>query len=236
MYTINVPRSGQKRELTGKSILWRVLAGLAILTWGCTACQPGTQCPADEIRWFAATGHTVHGEFLCQFLSAGGSEVLGSPITEPFQQEGRTVQCFAFACLEDHPDNLQGPTIKFSKLGERLDRWQPALTNSKIPTQFNKRSHYFVPTGHAVRGAFLNYFEAHDGMERLGFPIGEPMVVNGQVVQDFQLSRLVWSADEQASGSVEREAIGVTWILRQNPDLLSPVPCPAGAAVEPAAK
>ena len=192
MYTANLQRSGHKRRLADELNLRWVLGGLAILLWGCTACHSAAQCPAGEVRWYSATGHAVYGEFLCQFLGAGGSEVLGNPITEPFQQEGRTVQCFEFACLEDHPDNPQGPAVKFSQLGERLGRRQPAVTNGQIPTQFKLHSRYFAPTGHAVRGAFLDYFESHNGIKGLGFPITEPLVVDGEMVQDFQMARLVW--------------------------------------------
>jgi len=158
---------------------------------------------------------------------------MGDPITEPFILDGRAVQCFEFACLEDHPDNPQGAIVKLSQLGERFGRRQPALAGSQIPSRFNPRSHYFAATGHAVRGSFLEYFVAHDGPDVLGFPIAEPVVVDGQIVQDFQLSRLIWSPDTEDGGTVKREPTGMLWILHQNPDLLAPVSCPTEAAVVP---
>jgi uncharacterized protein with LGFP repeats len=94
------------------------------------------------------------------------------------------------------------------------------------------RSRYFAPTRHAVRGDFLSYFETHGGAASLGFPIAEPLVVNGWLVQDFELGRLVWAADGGAGVRVEREPIGEVWVQRQGGELLAPIPCPGEALVE----
>lgn len=50
--------------------------------------------------------------------------------------------------------------------------------------------HYFDETGHAVQGDFLDFFDAHGGLETFGYPITEPFEENGLQVQYFQKTRI----------------------------------------------
>ncbi|HEX8231328.1 MAG TPA: CAP domain-containing protein [Chloroflexia bacterium] len=50
-------------------------------------------------------------------------------------------------------------------------------------------SQYFSPTGKSVRGTFLNTFNRY-GLERIGYPLTEERVENGQVVQYFERVRM----------------------------------------------
>ncbi len=203
-----------------------VAVGLALLVLFLAGCsREGAAAP----RCFPSTGHTVSGEFLRTFDRLGGVESLGYPLAEPFEQEGRRVQYFEYARLEDHPDNPGGPLAKLSFLGERLGRRQPPVAASRVPPASELGSRYYPQTGHAVVGDFLAYFDRKGGLDRFGYPIAEPLVVEGQLVQDFQRVRLTWHADRSPGDRVTREAIGRVYFdaQRLDPARLSPIPCPA---------
>ncbi len=222
-------RSDRSRVVVELTIL------LALLLAGCGPAYPAEYRLGEEsppARCFTTTGHTVGGNFLRYFEAMGGVAALGYPITEPFEQEGRQVQYFEYARLEDHPDNPGGPVVKLSMLGERLGRRQPPLPPSQVPPAFDRESRYYPQMGHAVSGDFLAYFDEHGGPDRFGFPIAEPLVVEGRLAQDFQRARLMWHADRPAGDRVTLEPIGRVYFEVQglDPALLAPVPCPPGAA------
>jgi hypothetical protein len=211
-------------------ILAAMLIGAAIpviVCAGCSVAQPTKQSP----RCYAVTGHTVSGDFLHAFDAWGGSRSLGYPITEPLVQEGRIVQYFTYARLEDHPDNPGGRVVKLSMLGERLGRWCPPLDARRVPPVSEPDARYYAASGHAVRGDLLYYLDANGGIERFGFPIGEPLASDGVLVQDFQRMRLVWHAG--ADQRVTMEASGRAYFDTQALDqsLLAPRACPADAEV-----
>lgn len=209
---------------------------LVLALVGCGAAYPveylvDGQSPPS--RCFTATGHTVSGNFLRYFEAMGGVESLGYPITEPFEQAGRLVQYFEYARLEDHPDNPGRPVVKLSMLGEQLGRRQPPLRPSRVPPSLDRNSRYYLHIGHAVSGDFLIYFDQHGGLDRFGFPIAEPLVVEGNLVQDFQRARFVWHADRPPGERVTLEPTGRVYFEAQglDPMLLGPIPCPPGSEV-----
>src|SRR5512136_314526 len=203
-------------------------AGLALLGFFLAGCSREGIAPP---RCFPSTGHSVSGEFLRTFDELGGARSLGYPLAEPFEQEGRRVQYFEYARLEDHPDNPGGPLVKLSFLGEKLGRRQPPIAASRVPPAFELGSRYYPQTGHVVGGDFLTYFDQKGGVDRFGYPIAEPLVVEDQLAQDFQRVRLVWHADRPPGDRVTLEAIGRVYFDAQRLDAarLSPVPCPSGS-------
>jgi hypothetical protein len=209
---------------------------LALALAGCGAAYPAKyrlDDPSPPSRCFTATGHSVSGNFWRYFEAMGGGESLGYPITEPLEQEGRQVQYFEYARLEDHPDNPGGPVVKLSMLGERLGRRQLPLKSSRVPPALDRNSRYYPQMGHAVSGDFLTYFDAHGGLDRFGFPIAEPLVVEGNLVQDFQRARFAWHANRPPGERVTLEPIGRAYFEAQglDPALLAPVPCPPGSVL-----
>ncbi len=219
---------------------WRWLGGggilLALALSGCRGTYPAEYLlddPSPPFHCFTVTGHTVSGNFLRYFEAMGGVESLGYPITEPFTQEGRQVQYFEYARLEDHPDNPDGPVIKLSTLGERLGRRQPPISPSQRPPASERSSRYYPQMGHAVNGDFLGYFDQHGGLDRFGFPIAEPLVVEGKLVQDFQRARMIWYLARPPGNRVTLEPIGRVYFEAQALDLtlLAPITCPPGSEV-----
>jgi hypothetical protein len=212
---------------------WRWVGKLAILVVlalpGCGTTH-SVEYLLDDVsppsRCFASTGHTISGNFLRYFEATGGAESLGYPITEPLDQEGRQVQYFEYARLEDHPDNPGAPVVKLSVLGERLGRRRPPLSPSRVPPASERSSRYYRQMGHALSGDFLSYFDRHGGLDRFGFPIAEPLVVEGRLVQDFQRARFIWSLERPPGDRVMLEPIGRTYFEAQGLDaaLLAPRP------------
>jgi len=207
---------------------------LALALTGCGAAYPAEYRPDDWSQpslCFAATGHTVSGNFLRYFEAMGGAEALGYPIAEPFEQEGRRVQYFEYALLEDHPDNPGGPVVKLSMLGERLGRQRPPVASSQVPNVFERGSRHYPQMGHTVSGDFLTFFEKKGGLVRFGYPIAEPLVVEGKLVQDFQRARFMWQITRHSGERVTLEPTGRVYFEAQELDraLLAPVPCPAAS-------
>jgi len=216
-----VLRHGERMRLLGAIVIMLV----------CSACNAAAL--TSEVRCYIATGHTVRDDFLRTYDALGGLRSLGYPITEPLIQEGRTVQYFEYARLEDHPDNPEGPIVKLSMLGERLGRRQPPLDAHTVPPSGIPSVRYYPQTGHSLNGAFLDFFDLYGGIRRFGFPISEPSLVDGQLVQDFQHIRLIWHARAVEGRNVTMEKSGYVYFTAQGLDerLLRPQPCPGGALV-----
>ncbi|MCS7259314.1 MAG: hypothetical protein NZ765_00825 [Anaerolineae bacterium] len=143
------------------------------------------------------------------------------------------MQYFEYARLEDHPDNPEGPVVKLSMLGERLGRRHPPLDARVVPPSRTSLVRYYPETGHSLSGAFLEFFDRYGGLRRFGFPINEPMLVDGELVQDFQHIRLIWHTRAIEDHHVTMEKSGYVYFIAQGLDArwLQPQPCPAGAQV-----
>jgi len=216
---------------------WRWLGGVGILLAltlsGCRGAYRADYLlddPSPPFRCFTASGHTVSSNFLRHFETMGGVESLGYPITEPFTQERRQVQYFEYARLEDHPDNPGGPVVKLSALGERLGRRQPPISASQRPPASERSSRYYPQMGHAVNGDFLGYFDQHGGLDRFGFPIAEPLVVEGKLAQYCQLAGMIWPFARPPGKRVTLEPMGQGYFeaLAFDMTLLAPITCPPG--------
>jgi hypothetical protein len=88
----------------------------------------------NDAWYFAATGHSLGGDFLAYWLTNGGLAGFGYPISEPFQEQGadgivRTVQYFERARFESHPEATGTPyAIQLGQLGREvmhLRGWGP---------------------------------------------------------------------------------------------------------------
>ena len=51
-------------------------------------------------------------------------------------------------------------------------------------------THYFIETGHTVQGDFWRFFNTYGGVDSLGYPLTEEIVVEGWKVQYFEKGRL----------------------------------------------
>lgn len=71
------------------------------------AMAPVAAFPSTASRIYVReTGHSLGSPFLAYWRANGGVRVLGYPITEPVQENGRTVQYFERARMERHPSGV----------------------------------------------------------------------------------------------------------------------------------
>lgn len=136
--------------------------------------QPASAAPRQ--RCFSETGFCIAGPILAYWERNGGLPVFGYPIsalnTETVEQWSGPVQWFERDRLEDHG----GQGVLAGRLGARVlefegRAWETLPKVGSAP----QGCRFFPQTGHSLCGAFLNYWQGHGGLERFGYPIGEPM-------------------------------------------------------------
>ncbi|HIE37850.1 MAG TPA: hypothetical protein EYH30_11465 [Anaerolineales bacterium] len=178
---------------------------------------PGLQPPFPEGRseYFYSTGHYVKGPFLDFFNRHGGVRIFGYPQTEVFYDSrvGLWVQYFDNARMEWHPENPHPYKVQLGLLGELLGHRYPPIPASRVPrgTPFRR---YFPETGHSVSFAFLVFYDSNGGLDIFGYPISEPMVENGRIVQYFQRARMEWHPERPRDERVVLGALGRAYIQR----------------------
>jgi uncharacterized protein YkwD len=132
----------------------------------------------------------VRGSFLQFFDANGGLGMFGYPISDPVNENGRTVQYFERQRFEYHSE-AEGTShvVQLSRLGAEL---APESARSQLTKSFASQANnlYFKESGHSLRGPFLDYWRAHGGVRVLGFPITEQYSENGLLVQYFERARM----------------------------------------------
>ena len=155
--------------------------------------DPGT--PNTDSQWyFPATGHTLHGEFLNYWLSRttaiatqAGLTTLGYPVSEEFNDNGRTVQYFQRAVLEFWPENPPDYRVLLRSLGRSLGTVEPPITQDTPSASAD--SLFFNETGHWLDGRFVQTWEDLGGLRQFGFPIGEAVIEGNTLIQWTERAR-----------------------------------------------
>ncbi len=182
-----------------------------------TAAAPGGQTPfpTGEEEYFNSTGHYVKGPFLDFYRTRGGARIFGYPLTEVFydQRIGLWVQYFDNVRMEWHPENPEPYRVQLGLLAELLGHRYPPIPSSQIPGG-NPYRRYFPETGHVVSFAFLVFYDQNGGLDIFGYPISEPMVENGRIVQYFQRARMEWHPERPKEERVVLGALGQAYIQR----------------------
>jgi hypothetical protein len=187
-------------------LLIPILALLALLP---TAALPAAAAQRDQ-RCFAETGHCIAGSIRSYWENNGGLAVFGYPITNQATEtiEGTwtgPVQWFERDRLEDHSN--EGKGVLAGRLGARYlelrgTPWSPGR-GGYTP---NPDCLSFTQTGYQVCGVFRIYWEQRGGLERYGYPIGEPTaeLIEGRpyTVQYFERRRMEYHP-ENAGTSYE---------------------------------
>jgi hypothetical protein len=186
---------------------------------------------SPHARYFPETGHYVRQPFLGFFAEQGGETIFGYPITEPFVQDGRTVQYFQRARLELHPENPRPYQVEPSLLNELLERRTPPLPATVAPPTGTPQRRYYPQTGHSLSFAFLHFFDAHGGLDAFGYPIGEPFLENGAITQDFQRARFTWCPQYRPGERVRLAPLGEIYFQAERLDstLLAPAQSPVSS-------
>ena len=163
---------------------------------------PAPLSARPDLRYVAATAHSVGGDFLRFYARFDGLRLFGLPLTEAFIEGGRRVQYF------------ERVRLAAGRGGVAVDPLGSELTAASRPTptlSFRSTAtlRYFAQTGHTVSGRFLVFWSAHQGDLLLGPPIGEPITYSGNgkgfAIQYFRNGRLEYHP-ELAGTSYEVEA------------------------------
>jgi hypothetical protein len=143
-----------------------------------------TRRVATGAQHFPETGHSVGGEFLTFWQQHGGLATFGYPITEAFEEDGRTVQYFERQRFELHPENAAPYNVLLGLLGVE------ALGGAHPPAQpaDGDTCDYHAATGHNACGRFRDIWQA-GGLMIYGYPITEEFEENGVTVQYFERAR-----------------------------------------------
>lgn len=202
---------------------WRnaagVIVGLILFVWlvAPVAASPNGQpaFPEGESEYFQLTGHYVKGPLLEFFRKYGGSRIFGYPQTEVFYDPrlGIWVQYFDNVRMEWHPENPAPYRVQLGLLGEDLGRRTPPIPSSQVPRS-NPLWQYFPETGHTLSYAFLSFYNQNGGLNVFGYPISEPMLENGRIVQYFQRTRLEWHPERPRGDRVVVGALGLAYIQK----------------------
>ena len=170
--------------------------------------------PPGDLLYFPETGHSVTEPFLSFYRKANHSALLGYPITEATFVDEWRVQYFQFGQLELHPENT--PTY-FVTVG-----WTGLLSHNNVPPK-NR-----LPVN--ISGDFAAFYASNGDSVQFGKALAPPFIDKGQLVQDFQSARLIWSPSPGQSPAVKPAPLSESYLLKNNLDALIDAVPPSPAA------
>lgn len=167
------------------------------------------QADGTDSNFFDQTRHNVRGAFWDFYQSVSEAETfLGYPITEEFiNSEGVLVQYFQRARLESH-----GGIVRVSSLGSLTYKSGVQL---RVNNPLACRDY---TTGFSVCFAFLEYFDAYNGVDLLGYPISPFEYQDDMIVQYFQNGRLEWHQSYPEGQRVVTGDLGYTYFYQAGED------------------
>jgi len=164
---------------------------------------------AQRGRVFAATGHSIGGDFRAFWESRGGLARFGYPLSEeivepePGSGRPRVVQYFERAQFELFPEQSGTPyLVQLTRLGEAALRRQGVDWHS-IPAQTDAppECRIFPETGHRLCPPFLAAWEQSGGLDLVGLPLTEASPVTDAATgasysaQYFERTRIEYHPD-----------------------------------------
>jgi hypothetical protein len=132
--------------------------------------------------------------FQSYYDAHGGEAVFGKPISPELVVNGRRIQWFQRARLEDWPEFAGTPyAVQGGRLGAEFTKGIQFPGQVFFVSQPNLR--YFAETNHGVADRFLQFWNQIDGMTVLGYPISDQvqeMLPDKQIytVQYFERGRI----------------------------------------------
>ena len=133
----------------------------------------------------------------------GGVEVVGKPLSERFQRNGRSAQLFANFLLESWPENA-GTTyeVQPALLGELVSGGR--YFHQIAPFRSEPTVEYIWQTRHSVRFGFLELWKRLGRADLLGLPISEEVPEAGGITaQFFQRGKLSYLATRDVPIRIE---------------------------------
>ncbi len=138
--------------------------------------------PGANSLTFPETGKRVSGIFLDYWNTHGGLQQQGYPISDLMQERSEldgkayVVQYFERAVFEYHPENGPPYNVLLSQLGnfEYRKKYPGGAPQQNANT--TPGSLFFPETGERLGGKFLDYWNAHGGLQQQGYPISNEFV------------------------------------------------------------
>lgn len=134
---------------------------------------------ANNVTYFAPTGHYMTGSFKTYWEQNGGLEQFGYPLTEAFRElspvDGKVyiTQYYERAIFEYHPEFARTNYQVLLRLVGNLE----TTGRTFAPTtdlSSNSTRYYFPQTRHSLSGVFKRYWDSRGGLAVYGYPISEP--------------------------------------------------------------
>jgi uncharacterized protein YkwD len=194
-------------------LLLALMVGVSVLPGAPVSAQSGAA------RYFEATGYSVGGAFLRFFDANGGVRIFGYPISSELQEGGRTVQYFERQRFEYHSDRAGTAfEVQLGLLGVSLGRGKVSF--DPIARGGTPAGSAYVPeTGHSLGEPFRAFWAANGGVRVLGYPISEPVTINGLLTQYYERARLEYHPQKAAQGyGIELGHLGREYAAA-NPDV-----------------
>lgn len=170
-----------------------------LLLWSRSAAQDGPSLSAET----APAADEQYG-FLAFWEAHSGAELFGRALTGIVFEANIPVQYFERGRLE-----ARDGAVVVGALGRERTRWRafPAARSG----QSRPGERFFPATSHSVSGAFLQFWEAHDGATIFGSPLSEalwePTGGASVRVQYFERARLE-QGPASTGGSITVSALG----------------------------
>jgi len=201
---------------------------------------PGLEGPS---AFFAATGHTVRGQWLQWFNRNGGIDTCGLPRSEVILDPitNQWVQYFQRVVLEWHPENPAAHRIQRRLLGDWMypgadPAVDPAPANGQAYIFFRWDNNRPAGLGHGVSDiapdgtniGFCTFFDTHGGVNAFGYPKEEPKLRDGRWTQRFQAAVFEYHPENDKDGyfpgttipyrhyRVQLELLGDEYIAQHN--------------------
>ncbi len=101
-----------------------------------------------------------------------------------------------------------------------------SCSDQQAPDAGVVEAYYFEETGHSIQGDFLRFFDIYGGVESLGYPLSEEIVVDGWRVQYFDKGRLEYHPENEPAYRITIGWLGDLLHRRRPPIPTANIPRP----------
>ena len=172
---------------------------------------PPERGQTDRHVFIKESGHSLSGVMLDYWRANGAAAVYGNPISEPYASpDGYYSQAFERGIFQYRPEFTwtDDPAVRLAPAGRdtaksanrrlrsdgrraasdrRVETWRPVAESEERSAEvWNDGGIVDETSGYAISGAFLNWYNGHEGWFYLGDPISQPHRARGVTAQYFE--------------------------------------------------